>query len=141
MSFEIRPASSASSVLLVVLVVVEGVLVAAPSPSSSRCARVAVKPPLSSLGSQPNADQPASPPHKLVVGGRQEYHGKNELVPTDQMDIIDAMTVDGRFDLKHWTEMKDIDPDDAFGKEVYYWRQTLDFTNQSLSERLGADGA
>ena len=76
-----------------------------------------------------------------LAGGRRDYHGKNELVPTNQMDIIDATTVNGRFDLKHWTEMKDIDPDDAFGKEVYYWSQTLDFTNQRLSGRPGADGA
>jgi hypothetical protein len=76
-----------------------------------------------------------------LAGGRRDYHGKNELVPTNQMDIIDATTVNGRFDLKHWTEIKGIDPDDAFGREVYHWSQTLDFTNQRLSERPGADGA
>ena len=76
-----------------------------------------------------------------LAGGRRDYHGKNELVPTNQIDIIDATTVNGKFDLKWRTEMEDIDSDDAFGKEVYYWSQTLDFTNQHLSKRPGADGA
>jgi hypothetical protein len=76
-----------------------------------------------------------------LAGGRRDYHGKNELVPTNQIDIIDATTVNGKFDLKRWTEMKNIDPDDALRKEVYYWSQTLDFTNQRLSKRPGADGA
>ena len=61
-----------------------------------------------------------------LAGGRRDYHGKNELVPTNQIDIIDATTVNGKFDLKRWTEMKNINPDDALRKEVYYWSQTLD---------------
>ena len=76
-----------------------------------------------------------------LAGGRRDYHGKNELVPTNQIDIIDAMTVNGKFDLKRWTEMKNINPDDALRKEVYYWSQTLDFTSQRLSKGPGADGA
>lgn len=74
-----------------------------------------------------------------LVGGRQDYHGKNELVPTNQIDIIDAMTVNGRFDLKHWDEIEEIDQDGALREDVYYWRQTFDFTSRSLSERPRAD--
>lgn len=45
-----------------------------------------------------------------LSGGRKAYHGKNELVPTNQMDIIDAMTVNGRLELYHWHEEDDDSP-------------------------------
>jgi hypothetical protein len=73
-----------------------------------------------------------------MAGGRQDYHGKNELVPTNQIDIIDAMSVNGKFYLKHWDEMKDIDQDDqddTSEKDVYYWRQTFNFAEQRLSKK------
>ena len=41
--------------------------------------------------------------------GRKDYHGKNELVPTNQMDIIDAMAVNGSLQVKHWNETAEDD--------------------------------
>ena len=32
-----------------------------------------------------------------LEGGRQDHHGKNELVPTNQMDVINAQAVNGPF--------------------------------------------
>ncbi|OTA39270.1 hypothetical protein BTJ68_00761 [Hortaea werneckii EXF-2000] len=39
--------------------------------------------------------------------GRKSYHGKNELIPTNQLDIIDAMTVNGKLDVYKWEEEND----------------------------------
>lgn len=39
--------------------------------------------------------------------GRKPYHGKNELIPTNQMDIIDAFSVNGSVDVVHWNENDD----------------------------------
>ena len=39
--------------------------------------------------------------------GRKPYHGKNELIPTNQMDIIDAFSVNGSLDVVHWNENDD----------------------------------
>ena len=39
-----------------------------------------------------------------LENGRKSYHGKNELIPTNQMDIIDAMAVNGKLELNHWDE-------------------------------------
>lgn len=61
--------------------------------------------------------------------GRKEYHGKNELVPTNQMDIIDAMAVNGGLHVKHWDEMADDDEASMPEEEQYFWRQTFDFAN------------
>lgn len=59
--------------------------------------------------------------------GRQPHHGKNELIPTNQLDIIDGMTVNGTVDVQHW---KDDDDDSAMmAEDQYFWRQTYDYAN------------
>ncbi|EMC95259.1 hypothetical protein BAUCODRAFT_72155 [Baudoinia panamericana UAMH 10762] len=66
--------------------------------------------------------------------GRKAYHGKNELIPTNQLDVIDAMTVNGRLDVYHWEEADDDsqmpDPDEHF------WRQTYDFVTTKTFSAL-----
>lgn len=42
-----------------------------------------------------------------LTTGRKAYHGKYELVPTNQMDIIDAMSVNGPCDVARWDENDD----------------------------------
>lgn len=39
--------------------------------------------------------------------GRKPYHGKNELIPSNQMDIIDAMATNGLLKVYHWDEEDD----------------------------------
>jgi hypothetical protein len=64
-----------------------------------------------------------------LEGGRKDYHGKNELVPTNQMDVIDAMAVNGVLQVKHWDETADDDEMSMPEKDEYFWRQTFDFAN------------
>ena len=45
-----------------------------------------------------------------LESGRKAYHGKNELIPTNQMDIIDAMAVNGSVEVSHWDERDDDSP-------------------------------
>ena len=59
--------------------------------------------------------------------GRKAYHGKNELIPTNQMDVIDAMAVNGRLDVQYWDDADDESV--IVGEDTYFWRQTLDFAN------------
>ena len=42
-----------------------------------------------------------------LQSGRKPYHGKHELIPTNEMDIIDAMTVNGSLTVVHWDETDD----------------------------------
>ena len=77
--------------------------------------------------------------------GIKTNHGKNELIPTNQMDVFDAMAVNGSLEVVHWDEKDD---DSALMHEVenlptsaeqsvhthvsqdqYFWRQTYDFAN------------
>nr|POE49429.1 chromatin remodeling protein shl [Quercus suber] len=65
--------------------------------------------------------------------GRKSYHGKNELIPTNQIDIIDASSVNGRIQLVHWEE----NPEDQsrLEEDQFFWRQTFDYaTTQTFSE-------
>jgi hypothetical protein len=71
-----------------------------------------------------------------LKGGRRDHHGTCELVPTNQMDVINAQAVNGTFELKHYKQLKDDDWKNASGKDEYFWRQTFDFTTGSLSVKL-----
>ena len=68
-----------------------------------------------------------------LEGGRQDCHGKNELVPTNQMDVINAQAVNGTFALIQYERLEDDGRTSAFGKDEYFWRQTFDFTTGKLS--------
>lgn len=73
-----------------------------------------------------------------LKGGRQDYHGINELVPTNQMDVINAQAVNGTFELVRFEQLTDHDQKNAFGTDKYFWRQTFNFTTRRLSVRLVA---
>ncbi|KAK5120438.1 hypothetical protein LTR85_006377 [Meristemomyces frigidus] len=66
--------------------------------------------------------------------GRKAYHGKNELIPTNQMDIIDAMAVNGILKVYHWNE--EDDESEMPDPEEYFWRQTYDFANTKTFSKL-----
>ena len=60
--------------------------------------------------------------------GRMSYHGKNELVASNHMEIIDAMTVSELASVEHYEET-----DESAPMVGLYWRQTFDFVTQKLS--------
>lgn len=63
-----------------------------------------------------------------LPGSAHDYHGKHELVASNHMEIIDAMTVAGRATVSHWLEKDEENVLDAL-----YWRQTFNFHTQNLS--------
>jgi hypothetical protein len=71
-----------------------------------------------------------------LEGGRQDCHGKNELVPTNQMDVINAQAVNGTFRLTRYDRVKYDDRKNASDKDEYFWRQTFDFTTKRLLVKL-----
>lgn len=65
--------------------------------------------------------------------GRQPYHGVDEVIPSNHMQIIDALTVDGRVgDIQHFDE----DDDEGVRTRIHghLWRQTFDCRTGKLSE-------
>ena len=60
---------------------------------------------------------------------RQSYHGKDELVASNAMEIIDAMTVSDHASVRHVIE----DDAGAFPSEGLYWRQHFDARTMKLS--------
>lgn len=60
--------------------------------------------------------------------GRQPYHGKTEVIASNHMEMLDAMTVSDRAPVTHWEE-KDDDPP----MSGPYWRQRYDFLAKKLT--------
>jgi hypothetical protein len=56
--------------------------------------------------------------------GRQPHHGESELIASNDMAIIDALTVNDLAEVIHWNE--DPDSDEWPAKDQLFWRQTLD---------------
>ncbi|MCJ1481006.1 hypothetical protein MMC06_001162 [Schaereria dolodes] len=63
-----------------------------------------------------------------LPGGRQSYHGKDELLASNHMEIIDALTVSERAQVDHYLET-----DESTPMTGLYWRQTFDYVRQKLS--------
>jgi hypothetical protein len=59
------------------------------------------------------------------------YHGKFELVPSNKMDIIDALTVNGPLKIAYWEEANEDAEIPVHGE--YYWRQTYNHDTKVLS--------
>ncbi|KAL9113415.1 MAG: hypothetical protein Q9227_002456 [Pyrenula ochraceoflavens] len=65
-----------------------------------------------------------------LPGGRQAHHGDSEVVMSNHMEIVDAMTVAGKVDVSHWREE---DGEEELAQ--LYWRQTYNVQgNGKLSE-------
>lgn len=64
-------------------------------------------------------------PIDLEKGDIRQY-GKNELIPTNQLDIIDAMTVNGKIVVVRWDENDD---DSDAPSEQHFWRHVYDQAN------------
>ncbi|KAK3713240.1 hypothetical protein LTR37_008673 [Vermiconidia calcicola] len=87
-----------------------------------------------------------------LPSGRKAYHGKNELIPTNQMDVIDAMAVNGSVEISYWDEkdddshlMTEVSSVQCFfrrqwkanrAQDQYFWRQTLDYANTKTYSEL-----
>ncbi|KAL9093875.1 MAG: hypothetical protein Q9165_003798 [Trypethelium subeluteriae] len=71
-----------------------------------------------------------------LPGGRRPYHGEYELVPSNDMAIVDAMTVNGLVTLTKWNEYNDDeDPDTGTDENPgFYWRQTYNIHTRQLSQ-------
>jgi hypothetical protein len=76
-------------------------------------------------------------PEDLPYPGRRPYHGSNELIATNEMQIIDATTVQDSVQVKHYVE------DDGMSEELngdqLFWRQTYSVLKTPvLSVRLSS---
>ncbi|RMZ76141.1 hypothetical protein DV738_g5118, partial [Chaetothyriales sp. CBS 135597] len=60
-----------------------------------------------------------------LPGGRRAYHGQQELVLSNHVEVVEATTISGRAEVSHWTE-EDDDDDDERPLYPLFWRQTLD---------------
>ncbi|KAF4587830.1 ebs-bah-phd domain-containing protein [Ophiocordyceps camponoti-floridani] len=65
---------------------------------------------------------------KKIVSGRQPYHGQNELIASNHMDVINVVSVATHAPVNQWVESDDEEVQDAL-----YWRQAFDCRTAQLS--------
>ncbi|KAH6884004.1 hypothetical protein B0T10DRAFT_494175 [Thelonectria olida] len=65
---------------------------------------------------------------KERIQGRQPYHGRNELIASNHMDIINVISVIEPVIVSQWLES-----DDGETKDTLYWRQTFNYPDSQLS--------
>ncbi|KAJ4178692.1 hypothetical protein NW759_017338 [Fusarium solani] len=65
---------------------------------------------------------------KKSIQGRQPYHGHNELIASNHMDVISVLCVEGPASVKQWMESSD----DGLDSE-YIWRQIFDCHQKRLT--------
>ncbi|KAH7133559.1 hypothetical protein EDB81DRAFT_105443 [Dactylonectria macrodidyma] len=65
---------------------------------------------------------------KKTVQGRQPYHGQNELIASNHMDVINVVSVTMPATVNQWIEADDDEIQDAL-----YWRQAFNCRNSQLS--------
>ncbi len=67
---------------------------------------------------------------KVNKPGRQKYHGKYELIASNDQDILDVTTFAGKALVEHLNEN---DERDNIELAVLYWRQTYNLQTGQLS--------
>ncbi|KAJ6779554.1 hypothetical protein PWT90_05178 [Aphanocladium album] len=65
---------------------------------------------------------------KKTAAGRQSYHGMNELIASNHMDIINVVSVVQPANVNQWIEADDEEIQDAL-----YWRQAFECQTSQLS--------
>ncbi|KAI0175980.1 hypothetical protein GGR52DRAFT_339143 [Hypoxylon sp. FL1284] len=65
---------------------------------------------------------------KRLVQGRQWYHGANELIASNHMDVINVVSVTAAATVNQWDETNEEEVQDAL-----YWRQAFDARSMELS--------
>ncbi|KAI1333118.1 hypothetical protein F5Y16DRAFT_354848 [Xylariaceae sp. FL0255] len=65
---------------------------------------------------------------KRYIQGRQPYHGQNELIASNHMDVINVVSVTAQATVNQWDETNEEEVQQAL-----YWRQAYDVRSQEIS--------
>ena len=64
--------------------------------------------------------------------GKASYHGRNELLASNAIDIIDVRAVADSIDVR---QLKELDDEPDLGHDQLFWRQRFDCHSGTLSVR------
>lgn len=76
----------------------------------------------------PDELPPGTHDGRKTISSRQPYHGMNELIASNHMDIINVVSVTSQAVVKQWYEENDEEIQNAL-----YWRQAFDVRTYELS--------
>lgn len=67
--------------------------------------------------------------------GKRKYHGANELVASNYLEVLDVLSFAGKADVFYWDE----EDENVTGTQQLFWRQTYCRQTQELSVRIPED--
>ncbi|KAI8628033.1 hypothetical protein F5Y19DRAFT_465372 [Xylariaceae sp. FL1651] len=76
----------------------------------------------------PDELPPGTQEGKKSIQGRQSYHGQNELIASNHMDVINVVSVTAQATVNQWDETNEDEVQQAL-----YWRQAFDVRSMELS--------
>ncbi|KHN93860.1 ebs-bah-phd domain-containing protein [Metarhizium album ARSEF 1941] len=76
----------------------------------------------------PDELPPGTQDGKKTISGRQPYHGQNELIASNHMDVINVVSVAMKATVHQWIESDDEEVQDAL-----YWRQAFNCRTSQVS--------
>ncbi|KAF5125916.1 Chromatin remodeling protein SHL [Metarhizium anisopliae] len=76
----------------------------------------------------PDELPPGTQDGKKSISGRQPYHGQNELIASNHMDVINVVSVAMKATVHQWIESDDEEVQDAL-----YWRQAFNCRTSQIS--------
>ncbi|KAI0408869.1 hypothetical protein F4802DRAFT_299755 [Xylaria palmicola] len=79
----------------------------------------------------PDELPPGTQEGKRSIRGRQPYHGQNELIASNHMDVINVVSVTAQATVNQWDETNEDEVQQAL-----YWRQAFDVRSMELSSAL-----
>lgn len=76
----------------------------------------------------PDELPPGTQEGRRTIQGRQSYHGQNELIASNHMDVINVVSVTASATVNQWDETNEEEVQAAL-----YWRQAFDVRSMELS--------
>ena len=68
-----------------------------------------------------------------LLTGRQPHHHIDELIPSNEMDVIDARSVEGPVEVTHWGKHPRGGTSSDPARHRYFWRQSYNYVSKQFS--------
>jgi hypothetical protein len=67
-----------------------------------------------------------------LPAGREQHHAIDELIPSNQMDFVDAIYVKGPVEVIHWSKRPGVGNAFNSTRPQYFWRQTYNYCTKQF---------
>ena len=68
-----------------------------------------------------------------LPAGRQRHHEVDELIPSNEMDVVDAKSVEGPAEVIEWSKRPGDKASSISARPQYYWRHTYNYKSKQFN--------